>query len=99
MLYKHALRNALEPVVAVLGAAVPYLVGGAVLIESIFGIRGIGALSFESILSRDYNAIMGLAVVTSLATLSASLAADLVQMSIDPRIGRAGARPPPVAAR
>jgi peptide/nickel transport system permease protein len=81
----HGLRNALLPAVTVLGVLVPNLLGGSVIVESIFGIPGIGLLGFQAVTGRDYNTLMGVATVVALVTLLANLAADLLCAAIDPR--------------
>ena len=83
---KHALRNALIPVVTIIGANLGNLVGGAVFLESIFGWPGMGALFLDGVESRDYPLIMGLTLVLSSAVLVANLLTDLAYAAIDPRI-------------
>lgn len=86
VLYGHALKNALLPVLAALGLAVPGLLGGSVIFESIFSIPGMGRLFFESAFARDYPVIMGVLVVGALATLLGNLLADLACALADPRV-------------
>jgi peptide/nickel transport system permease protein len=83
---KHALRNALIPVVTVIGANLGNLVGGAVFLESIFGWPGMGQLYLDGVESRDYPLIMGLTLVLSSAVLMANLLTDMAYAAIDPRI-------------
>ncbi|HTZ19188.1 MAG TPA: ABC transporter permease [Dissulfurispiraceae bacterium] len=83
---RHALRNALMPVVTILGLAVPGLIGGAVIFETIFSIPGMGQLFYQSTLSRDYPTIMGILVIGAVLTLIGNLIADLSYALIDPRI-------------
>jgi peptide/nickel transport system permease protein len=83
---KHALRNALLPVVTILGLSVPGLIGGSVIIESIFAIPGMGQLMVQSVFSRDYPVIMGNLVIVATLTLLANLFADLAYGLVDPRI-------------
>ncbi len=86
VIYKHALRNALLPLVTILGMSIPGLVGGSVIFETIFGIPGMGQLSYQAIMARDYPVIMGLLTVTAFLTLIGNLVADICYALIDPRI-------------
>src|SRR6266566_477416 len=83
---KHALRNAVLPVVTILGLSLPGLIGGSVIIESIFAIPGMGQLMVQSVFSRDYPVIMGNLVIVATLTLLANLFADLAYGLVDPRI-------------
>src|SRR6266704_1621086 len=89
---KHALRNALLPVVTILGLSLPSLIGGSVIIESIFAIPGMGQLMVQSVFSRDYPVIMGNLVIVATLTLLANLFADLAYGLVDPRIRFSGRR-------
>src|SRR3970282_509420 len=89
---KHALRNALLPVVTILGLSLPGLIGGSVIIESIFAIPGMGQLMVQSVFSRDYPVIMGNLLIVATLTLLANLFADLAYGLVDPRIRFAGRR-------
>lgn len=82
----HALRNALIPVVTIVGANIPQLVGGAVFLESIFGWPGMGSLFLDGVASRDYSLIMGMTLVLAVVVLLANLVTDLAYALIDPRI-------------
>ena len=86
VLYKHALKNALLPVVTILGLSVPGLIGGSVIFESIFSIPGMGRLFYESVMARDYPVIMGVLVIGAILTLLGNLLADLSYAAVDPRI-------------
>jgi peptide/nickel transport system permease protein len=86
VLWRHAFRNALIPIITLLGLTVPYLISGSVIVEQIFQWDGIGHLYFESILGRDYPMIMALSVATAVVTLLAGLAADVLYAFADPRI-------------
>jgi peptide/nickel transport system permease protein len=88
---KHALRNALLPVVTILGLSLPGLIGGSVIIESIFAIPGMGQLMVQAVYARDYPVVMGNLVIVAVLTLAANLLADLAYGLVDPRI-RLGAR-------
>ena len=88
---KHALRNALMPIVTVLGLSLPGLIGGSVIVESIFAIPGMGQLMVQAVYERDYPVIMGNLVIVSTLTLFANLIADIAYSLVDPRI-RVGRR-------
>jgi peptide/nickel transport system permease protein len=89
---KHALRNALLPVVTILGLSLPGLIGGSVIIETIFAIPGMGQLMVQSIFARDYPVVMGNLVIVSTLTLVANLIADVAYGLVDPRIRLGGRR-------
>ena len=83
---KHALRNAMIPMLTLMGTLLPALLGGSVIIEQIFSIPGMGRLSFESVLARDYPTIMAIAAVDAFLTLISILLADIMYVVVDPRI-------------
>ena len=83
---KHALRNALLPVVTILGLSVPGLIGGSVIFETIYAIPGMGQLFFGSVMMRDYTVIMGILVIGALLTMIGNLFADVSYALVDPRI-------------
>lgn len=89
---KHALRNALLPVVTILGLSLPGLIGGSVIIESIFAIPGMGQLMVQAVFARDYPLIMGNLVIVATLTLIANLLADVAYGVVDPRIRMGGRR-------
>ncbi len=86
VLYRHALRNALLPVVTVIGLLVPVLIGSTAVIESVFAMPGIGRLVVEAALNRDYPTIMTLNLLTAVAVLVSTLAVDVLYAVLDPRI-------------
>ena len=86
VIYKHALKNALLPVVTILGLSIPGLIGGSVIFESIFSIPGMGRLFYESVMARDYPVIMGVLVIGASLTLLGNLLADVSYAAVDPRI-------------
>ena len=86
VLYRHALRNALLPVITILGLSVPALIGGSVIFESIFAIPGMGRLFYESVMARDYPTIMGVLSIGAVLTLLGNLLADIAYFYADPRI-------------
>ncbi len=86
VIYKHALRNALMPVITLLGLSVPGLIGGSVIFENIFAIPGLGQLFYQGVMSRDYPLVMGGLVIGAVLTLLGNLLADLSYAVVDPRI-------------
>lgn len=84
--YRHALRNALLPIVTIFGFLIPSLIGGSVIIESIFAWPGIGRLGYQSVLSRDYPTIMTLSTISAVLVLIGNLVADVLYAVVDPRI-------------
>lgn len=93
VLWRHALRNALIPLVTLLGLVIPSLISGSVIVETIFQWDGIGRLYFDSILARDYPTVLGLTVATAVVTLLASLLADVLYAIADPRVRLGGEAP------
>ncbi len=89
VIFKHALRNALLPVVTILGLSVPGLIGGSVIFESIFAIPGMGQLFYGAVMARDYPLVMGELVIGAVLTLLGNMLADVGYALVDPRI-RAG---------
>jgi peptide/nickel transport system permease protein len=86
VIYKHALRNALLPIVTIIGLSIPGLIGGSVIFESIFAIPGMGKLFFDSVMARDYPVIMGILFIGAILTLLGNLIADITYACADPRI-------------
>jgi len=86
VIYKHALRNALLPVITILGLSIPGLIGGSVIFESIFSIPGLGKLFYDAIMMRDYNMIMGSLTIGAVLTLLGNMIADITYSIADPRI-------------
>ena len=85
---RHVLRNALLPIVTMLGMDVAYLLGGAVLTETVFGIPGIGGLAWRAIRMRDLPMVMGTVLFAAVAIVAANLVVDLLYFALDPRIRR-----------
>lgn len=85
---RHALRNALIPLVTQIGLSLPVLIGGAVVTEQIFGWPGMGSLMVTSINFRDYPVIMGITVLIALFVLVGNIVIDLIYGLLDPRIVR-----------
>ncbi|ADU63754.1 MAG: ABC transporter permease [Pseudodesulfovibrio sp.] len=92
VLFKHALRNALMPVITILGLSVPALIGGSVIIESIFALPGLGQLFYQAVMARDYPLIMGSLVLGAVLTLAGNLLADMGYGLADPRVRLGGGR-------
>lgn len=90
--YRHAFRNSLIPIVTILGAMVPSILGASIIIEALFSIPGLGLLVFEALLSRDYPTIMANFMIGGLLTLSGILISDLLYVVVDPRISFGGSR-------
>ena len=86
VIFKHAMRNALLPVITILGLSIPGLIGGSVIFETIFAIPGMGQLFYASVMARDYPTIMGILVIGAVLTLVGNLVADLSYALADPRI-------------
>jgi peptide/nickel transport system permease protein len=86
VIFKHALRNSVIPIVTLLGYLLPGMFGGSVIIESIFSIPGMGQLGFEAVLSRDYPVVLAIATISAVLTLLGILLSDLLYVWVDPRI-------------
>lgn len=89
VLYKYAMRNALIPTITVIGIQVGYLMSGALVVESMFAIPGLGRLLVNAVLSRDYPLVQGAMLVTVLVFSLANLCVDLLYAIVDPRVARA----------
>ncbi|MFP5213098.1 MAG: ABC transporter permease [Acidobacteriota bacterium] len=86
VIFKHAFRNALLPIITLLAFLLPSMFGGSVIIESIFSIPGMGQLGFEAVLSRDYPVIMAITTISAMLTLVGLLISDILYAALDPRI-------------
>src|SRR3954470_24870902 len=86
VIWHHAFRNTLIPLVTLLGLTLPSLLGGAVILEQIFVWPGMGRLFFEAIGQRDYDMLMGLTLMFSVLTLLGQLIADILYAVVDPRV-------------
>jgi peptide/nickel transport system permease protein len=86
VILQHAFRNALMPIVTILGLSVPGLIGGGVIFETIFAIPGMGQLFYSSTMARDYPTIMGILVIGAILTLFGNLIADISYALVDPRV-------------
>jgi len=86
VLFKHALRNAIIPVVSLAAVQLGFMLGGSVIIEQVFAIKGLGALAWESISRSDYPVVQALVLVISVIYVGLTLCADLLNAAIDPRL-------------
>jgi peptide/nickel transport system permease protein len=86
VIYRHALRNALLPVITILGLSVPGLIGGSVIFETVFAIPGMGQLFYMAVMARDYPVVMGILFIGAALTLVGNLLADVSYALADPRI-------------
>lgn len=83
---RHGLKNAMIPLLTLMGTLLPALLGGSVIVEQIFSIPGMGRLGFESVLARDYPVIMAIATISAVLTLLGMLITDIMYALVDPRI-------------
>lgn len=86
VIFHHAFRNSVIPVITIMATLLPAMFGGSVIIERIFSISGMGLLAFESVTTRDYNVVMGVATIAGILNLIGLLMADLAYAVADPRI-------------
>ncbi len=86
VIYRHAFRNAIIPIITLLGFQIPGLISGAVITENIFSLPGIGKLQIDAVNKRDYNLFMGINALVALMTLIGALVADILYAVADPRI-------------
>ncbi|WP_315835301.1 ABC transporter permease [Bradyrhizobium prioriisuperbiae] len=85
--YAHILPNAILPVITLAGIQAGYLLGGSVLIETVFAWPGLGSLAFDSLMHRDYNLLLGIFLATSVMVVAINVCVDLLYSAADPRIG------------
>jgi len=83
---KHAMRNALLPIITVISMQIPMLIGGAVVVEQVFSWPGLGLLTMTAIMNRDYPVIMGVSLLSALIVLLGNLLADILYAVVDPTI-------------
>jgi peptide/nickel transport system permease protein len=86
VIFHHAFRNSVIPVITIMATLLPAMFGGSVIIERIFSISGMGLLAFEAVTTRDYNVVMGVASIAGFLNLFGLLLADLAYAMVDPRI-------------
>jgi peptide/nickel transport system permease protein len=92
VVYTHALRNALLPLITIIGLSIPSLIGGSVIAETIFAIPGMGKLFYDAVLMRDFPVVMGILTIGSALTLVGNLLADVAYAWADPRVRRGVAK-------
>lgn len=92
VILRHALRNALIPIITIYGMALPFLLGGSVLIESVFAWPGMGTLAVEAVNGRDYPVILGTTMLSAVLVVLGNLLADIGYAVADPRVSYAGGR-------
>ena len=85
-MFVHVLRNALLPVVTMAGVQVGALIGGSVIVESVFAWPGLGMLAFEALFSRDLNLLLGIFLLSALLVVAVNLVVDIIYSLLDPRI-------------
>jgi peptide/nickel transport system permease protein len=86
VIFRHAFRNSVIPVITIMATLLPAMFGGSVIIERIFSISGMGMLAFEAVTTRDYNVVMGVATIAGFLNLIGLLMADIAYAMADPRI-------------
>jgi peptide/nickel transport system permease protein len=84
--YKHALRNAILPIITLVAIAIPQIVNGAIITEGIFSWPGTGQLAFQAVVDRDYPVILGVVMLVAAGTVFFNLIADVLYAVADPRI-------------
>jgi peptide/nickel transport system permease protein len=84
--YKHALRNALLPIITLFGFLIPGLIGGSIIMETVFAWPGIGRLAYQAVLARDYPVVMTINTITAVLVLIGNFMADILYAIADPRI-------------
>lgn len=95
VLYRHALRNALLPIFTSVALSVGFVLSGAVVVETVFSYPGLGRMTYEAVLARDYPLLQGAFLLVSVSVVAANLAADLLYPLLDPRVRRAATAPAP----
>jgi ABC-type dipeptide/oligopeptide/nickel transport system permease component len=90
VIWKHALRNALIPIITMLALRLPWIIGGSVVVEVVFSWGGLGSLLVNSVLARDYPVVQSILLLIAILVVLANLAADLLYAVIDPRIRTEG---------
>lgn len=92
VVWRHGLRNALFPIITMLGSVVPALLAGSVIIEYIFSIPGMGQLTYQSIVAEDWPVVFGILLIAALLTMVGNMVADILYMVFDPRVTFKGER-------
>ena len=86
VIIRHALKNAFIPIISIVGRLIPVLIGGAVVIEVLFSLPGMGRLLFDAITSRDYTLVTGIVLILGIGVMFINLLVDLTYAYLDPRI-------------
>jgi peptide/nickel transport system permease protein len=86
VIMKHAMRNALIPVITLFSNFIPALLGGSVIVEYLFGIPGMGRLSYDAIQAKDYNSVMAIIYLDAIIVMLSILLSDMLYVLVDPRI-------------
>jgi peptide/nickel transport system permease protein len=86
VVFKHALKNALIPTITVMGLQVGFLIGGAIVVETLFAMPGLGTFGIDAIIARDYQQVQGFALITAITFVGINLLVDLTYTFLDPRI-------------
>jgi peptide/nickel transport system permease protein len=86
----HVLRNSLLPVITLLGQVLPLMVGGSILVETVFDVPGMGRYAYEMLQAREYDAVMGTVLLSAVLTLAGFLLSDVLYALVDPRIRHGG---------
>jgi peptide/nickel transport system permease protein len=86
VLFRHVLKNAILPVITIVGMSIPNLIGGAIIVESVFAWPGVGRLGYDAVLRRDYPTIMGLTMIMAAFVMFVNLVVDILYSYADPRI-------------
>jgi peptide/nickel transport system permease protein len=86
VVFKHALKNALIPTITVMGLQVGFLIGGAIVVETLFAMPGLGTFGIDAIIARDYQQVQGFALITAFAFVAINFLVDLTYTVLDPRI-------------
>ena len=87
MIVRHAIKNALIPVVTLIGLQMPILIGGSVIMESIFSLPGLGRLMLDALNDRDYPVVSGVNLTFAASVMAINLMVDLIYAVLDPRVG------------
>jgi peptide/nickel transport system permease protein len=86
VVFRHAFRNSVIPVITIMATLLPAMIGGSIIIESIFSIPGMGRLAFEAVTTRDYDVVMAVSTIAGVLNLAGMLLADIAYAIADPRI-------------
>jgi peptide/nickel transport system permease protein len=86
ILLRHVLRNALSPVVTLLGLSLPFILSGTLITEQVFNYPGVGLLAFNAAVGQDYPVLLGVVLIVGIATVVGSLLADITYAVLDPRV-------------